>query len=332
LDYRKAFYNELSTFYDVAVLHSGSPTVTPSDRYHEILVSAFNIGPFVLQPGIFSYVFKRRYVAVVLMADLRWFFSIFVAFFISKKKLVWWGLWITKSKLANRVRLYLSRRNKSIFYCHDERQRFIDLGAPAEQLFVANNTIEVDMSDPPKFERPRTTILSVGSLNKRKQHDVLIRAFANICSEIPPEINIVLIGNGSEKTPLMALCEELGVSDRVVIKDAITNSTELKAYYNEAIVSVSFGQAGLTVLQSFGNGVPFITKKNAISGGEKTNIVHDVSGLFCEDNQKSLEDALLKMVSDPLYSQRLAANAFSHYETHATIPIMVAGFKEALPG
>ena len=51
-------------------------------------------------------------------------------------------------------------------------------------------------------------------------------------------------------------------------------------FYNRAIMSISLNQAGLSVLNSFAHGVPFVTMNNAASGGEKFNIVNNYNGIF----------------------------------------------------
>lgn len=112
----------------------------------------------------------------------------------------------------------------------------------------------------------------------------------------------------------------------------INDPEKLKEYYQHAIVSVSFGQAGLAVLQSLGYGVPFLTKLNAISGGEKSNIKNNVNSVFCEDNQRSLEQSLVKLCTDIDYSRALGKAAFDHYSEYCTIENMTQGFLDAIEG
>ena len=93
---------------------------------------------------------------------------------------------------------------------------------------------------------------------------------------------------------------------------------------------MSFGQAGLAVLQSMAFGVPFITKRNAISGGEKYNIVDENNGIFCADDMNSLVDAMSRLIVDPGYAKLLGVNAFTHYRDKASVSLMVDGFRAAL--
>ena len=95
-------------------------------------------------------------------------------------------------------------------------------------------------------------------------------------------------------------------------------------------MSVSFGQAGLTVLQSLGYGVPFLTKINAISGGEKTNIRDKENSLFCEDNIDSLESILVEICNDIVFARLMGERAYKYYSKYCTIENMCQGFIDAI--
>ena len=91
----------------------------------------------------------------------------------------------------------------------------------------------------------------------------------------------------------------------------------------------SYGQAGLSVLQSFAYGVPYITCKDAISGGEHKNIVHKMNGLLFDD-QYSIEDAINDLILDKDFAIKLGKNAYNYYSKFCTIEEMAKGFHEAI--
>ena len=49
LHYRKAFYNELSTYHNITVLHSGDSILDNQDLFDEIIVDVIKFGPFYIQ-------------------------------------------------------------------------------------------------------------------------------------------------------------------------------------------------------------------------------------------------------------------------------------------
>ena len=110
----------------------------------------------------------------------------------------------------------------------------------------------------------------------------------------------------------------------------ITDIGVLSKFYFDAICSVSFGQAGLSVLQSLGFGVPFVTKKNAITGGEINNIINNYNGFLCEDSVESLSSKLVFLSNNIEHSMKMGENAFNYYSENCTIEKMSNGFKLAI--
>lgn len=331
LHYRKALYNELSTKYNVTVLHSGEKSLTKEDNYKEIISNKTKILYFEIQHDVLSEV-RNNYDVVVAMLDLHWLNCLLIPYFIKNKtNLIWWGQWLTGNIIADKFRIYFSKgKRNSILYTESAKKEFINKGVSEKKLFVANNTIDVEIRYKCFNELNKSNILFIGSLNKRKQLDVLLMAFKEIIHDIPKSINLIIVGNGEEKDKLNTLIGELELNDRVFMKGKITSNKLLLDFYKKAIVNVSFGQAGLSVLQSFGYGVPFITKVNAISGGEKTNIIDGYNGYFCEDTVESLKSKLLLIIGNKELAKELGKNAYDYYSEKCTIKNMAKGFIDAI--
>jgi len=332
LHYRRAFLNALSEIDDVTVVHSGSPSKRADDCFSEVILPVRKIGPFMLQRNLIRLIAQRKPKTVIAMFDVRWAISVRAMFkFDHIVNWVWWGLDKGKSVTAFTIKIALAnRQNPVVFYNHVIRDEFSPYIYPKEKLFVANNTFHVSHRSE-SFRHPtKTRIINVGSLDARKQNDVTIRALHTVLQEMDTEIRFTLIGVGAEMENLRLLVEELGMQDHVELVGNIEDPKLLEAYYADALASVSFGQAGLAVLQSMAFGVPFVTKHNSISGGEKYNISDGVNGILCDDEPKSLEDALRVLISSPDYARELGEAAYLHYSQKATIENMVATFKKAI--
>ncbi len=332
LHYRKSLYNELSKLYDVTVLHSGKNAVTEDDKFVEIIKNKKKIGPFYIQEGVLSEVKNNSYDVIISMFDLHWVNNILAMYLHNKNsKFIWWGTWFSKNYIGNKIKLYLTNQNySSIFYTKEAKESFVKSGVAPQKLFVANNTFDIGKRSKCYENKSKNSILFVGSLDKRKQNDVLINAFYNIKDKIPLATTLIIIGEGEEKENLQFLVNKLDLNKRVIFAGKITDTNELLNFYSQAIVSVSFGQAGLSVLQSLGFGVPFITKKNAVSGGEKTNIIHGTNGFFCEDNINSLESYILELCLKIDFARKLGNQAYTYYSRFCTIANMAQGFSDAI--
>lgn len=332
LHYRIPFFNVLAQNYNVTVLHSGTNSKGPDDIFEEIIVPVKKIGPFYLQKGVLAEANNNKYDVIIALFDVRWVNTLRSIHNHNKKaKYILWGAWITNNYLADRARLYYTKKvYANVFYTNEALKEFVHKGIDPINLYVANNTFEVGERIR-SFEYPaKTSILFVGSLDERKQNDILLKSFSEVLDKIPSVITLTIVGDGVQKEILEKLANELKLGDRIDFVGKVTNTRHLMDYYKKAIFSISFGQAGLSVLQSMGYGVPFLTKENAISGGEKSNIKNGYNGILCKDNQVSLTENLVRLCNDINYARKLGENAFDYYTKYCSMENMVQGFRDAI--
>jgi glycosyltransferase involved in cell wall biosynthesis len=332
LHYRVPLFNTLSKKYDLTVLHSGKSIRKSSDLYNEIIVPVFKVSKIHFQPGLIKEIKNNKYDVVILLFDVAWVTSLIASFCLKKnQRLILWGSWITKNFLANKVRLFFSKlANGNIFYTYKSSKDFNNMGLDSGKIFIANNTFDVGNVFDSSTCLDKNSLIFVGSLDSRKQNDVLIRAFHKILPKIDDGINLHIIGSGTEYVSLVKLVNDLNMSERIIFKGKIEDQNLLALEYKHAIASISFGQAGLSVLQSLGFGVPFVTKKNAISGGEIFNIKHNHNGILCDDNIDDLQSHLLLLCTDKNYARQMGANAHNYYRQFCTMDNMAQGFIDAI--
>jgi len=333
LHYRKPFFNGLAYHYDTTVLHSGDISVnSQEDSYKEYIVPLKKKNKFYLQSEVVPYIKKNDLDVVIGMFDLAWV-DIVKAFFYCKKNnipFVWWGIGFGKNKVINFIRkILVNYSNGVILYTKESKELFVQYGIIKEKIFVANNTFHVE-NRIKGYEFSKDSILFVGSLDKRKQNDILINAFSSIVDDIPKNINLIIIGEGIELENLRKLSSKLKLENRVKFIGKVTDTKILASYYKKAICSVSFGQAGLSVLQSLAYGVPFITKRTAISGGEISNIIDGYNGFLCEDDIESLKLSLTNIILDKEKTISMGKNAYDYYSENATMEKMIQGFIDAI--
>lgn len=332
LHYRKPMFNFLSEKYNVTVLHSGKSINNKNDKYQELIFPAKKSGPFFIQEGLINEIKNNKYDFIILLFDVRWVNTIIAILMLRKSEnIILWGAWLTNNKAINIIRFWISKKvYANVFYTNKSRLEFINLGLNKSNSYVANNTFDVGRRVESYNNIIKDTILFVGTLNTRKENDILISSFNNILKKIPKSIYLSFIGDGDQLHNLSNQVKSYQIESRVNFYGRIEDVDKLRDFYKRAIVCVSYGQSGLSVLQSLGYGVPFLTKINSISGGEKTNIINDFNGVFCDDNQKSLENSLIKLCVDIEFSRKLGKNAFDYYSKYCTIENMTQGFIDAM--
>ncbi|MGH9387898.1 MAG: glycosyltransferase family 4 protein [Vicinamibacterales bacterium] len=126
-------------------------------------------------------------------------------------------------------------------------------------------------------------LLSVGRLQTRKGHDLVIRALPHILGS-SPSLRYVIVGEGPEASRLKALVAELGLTNRVSFAGPVP-ADKLPAYYAAADIFVhpnrmdgsEFEGFGLVFLEAAAAGLAAIGGR---SGGVPEAVEHGRTGLL----------------------------------------------------
>jgi len=166
--------------------------------------------------------------------------------------------------------------------------------------YACADTIEID--DNCRF------ILNIGSFERIKGQDVLIRAFKEINHQFP-DVYLVLIGrSGEAEVYLKRLVKELGMCDRIkMIKDLQHKNT--MAYLKKASLFVLPSRSesfGITILESGVFGVPVVASE---VGGVMEILEQGKTGrLVPADDQSALSANILLLLKNPYESRIMASN------------------------
>ncbi len=120
------------------------------------------------------------------------------------------------------------------------KEALVGLGAPAEKVTVLRNGVDTTLFRPPadrgalraSLGLTRPTVISVGHLVERKGHHLVIEAMARL-----PGCELVVVGEGAERTRLEGLVVAMGLGGRVRLLGARSHG-ELPGLYGAADVLV----------------------------------------------------------------------------------------------
>lgn len=221
----------------------------------------------------------------------------------------------------------IAMADASVFYTEYPKNKYIDLGIPKQKMFVAPNTVEVLKMELKKENKD--SILFVGTLLKQKRVDLLLEAYKNAIKKNRDIPVLKIIGEGEEYEPIRQWIAERHLSDKIILPGPIYEEEILKEEFAHALATVSADQAGLTVLKSMGYGVPFITNRNAITGGEIFNIKNGINGVLFDD-MSELETILLDIADNPAKYIEMGERAYEYYYSCRTIEDCKDGFIDAI--
>lgn len=333
--YRIPIFNLLAESVDLTVVYE-SGAVPEGVRFAVKKVSLFHIPRVgkVYRGGLGK--LTRGYDVVINSYDT----PVYVARRLGRLKrrgfgLVHWGIGVSASYSARydaddqNKRFYdgiLRASDACLFYSDYPTEKYAAQGWPREMLFTAPNTVLVQPDDTP---RKKDTLLFLGSLYPQKGFDELLEQYELACRENADVPRLVIIGDGSERGRIEAWTRGHGLAERVEFTGAIFDDTALGHYFAAAIACVSPNQAGLTVLKSMGCGVPYITRRDAITGGELFNI-HDRENGVLYDRADELKNILLDLTEHPETYMLYGSNARAYYEANRKPQGMADGFLAAI--
>jgi len=337
--YRIPILNLIANYNDIklTVAHSGKNKMTVNSTFEEVLFVEKKIGPFTIHKNkILS--FCNQFDVVVAMFYLQKISLMRLLFNHNRKyKIIYWGIGVRASytnkfdspTFVNKIRYFLAKKSDAmIFYTDYAREKYINKGINADKLFVMQNTVEVKGRSKNYNPKGRNSILFMGTINKSKKIFELLEAYkvSFIKTDNMPKLEIV--GTGADFDLVKSWVENNDLSNMIIIHGAIFDEVKKKEIFERSIVSISPGQAGLSVLTSFGYGVSFITYKDAITGGERLNIIDEYNGLLFSD-YKDLERIIIDIATNKDKYLIYGKNALNYYNNNRTPKIMAQGFIDA---
>ncbi|SFU46989.1 Glycosyltransferase involved in cell wall bisynthesis [Pseudoduganella namucuonensis] len=202
---------------------------------------------------------------------------------------------IPRFRLPRRMILWAARNAKGLItVCNALKDEMVQLGVAADAITPLRNGVDLQRFAPADRGAARArlgltgfTLLSVGLLDPRKGHDLVIRALAEL-----PDARLLIAGTGPERKRLEDLAREVGVAPRVRFLGSVPQ-TELAGYYNAAdmlvLASSREGWANV-LLESMACGTPVVASN--VWGTPEVVAAPEAGVLMRERTPAALADAV----------------------------------------
>ncbi len=148
----------------------------------------------------------------------------------------------------------------------------------------------------PTAERERESlIVAVGRLAHQKGFDLLVRAFSQVAADFPGW-SVAILGEGQERSSLLQLCSELGVSDRVVLAGQVADVDSWLARAAVVVQPSRFEGFPNALLEAMGMGTAVISAD--CPSGPSDLIENGINGrLVPMEDVEALAAALRQLLS-----------------------------------
>ena len=337
--YREPIYRIMKEEVDLTLAYTVRSDIK-SEEFKIIKLPNKSFGPFHIHFNVYKIL--DEYDVVILQPHLNCITLNRIAFFPRKFKLVTWTIGVhatydTPYDLSKKpsfkdwcFQLIQNRADACIFYMPGPIQYWKKyMKIDESKYFVAHNTVAVAEIGTLSPFKNRNSFLFVGSLYRQKGIGELIEAYkrANEKTDYLPILNIV--GDGPEKESIKQQVESSGLENKIYIRGPIYEEEKLKDYFLEALLCISPKQAGLSIPKSLGYGCPFVTRPDAITGGERDNIINGYNGFFYTSVEQ-LSDLLINVSNNPEQLEILSVNALNYYQTTCHPIIMAKGAIDAI--
>lgn len=218
-------------------------------------------------------------------------------------------------------RLYLPTIGKWIFrtadavicYTEAERNQLVDLGVSPDTIHVIHNGIDTGVFAPSDSASPGEQILWIGRFTPGKGVEYLLKGFHAFSRE-HPDYTLVMVGRGPLRDELTRMIREMGLEDRVVLKDFVSN-TELPDLYRDSSVFVlSSLEEGVprTILEAMACERPVV----CTALPQLVDIVSGCGILVPTRDPAAVAEALATLASDPSFARRLGRSARAKVAAH----------------
>lgn len=334
--YNVPVYNVISEHYDLTVGFYQKDKSKGECLFKKKLFETSGIRSLVFIKGFSQ--FASTFDVVCIIPDMHIISYCLLPFLPRKNKVVNWSIGFRvsyvhpyttdrKHVFADKVfQSILSHCDASIFYMEKSKEFWNGTSLDMNRVFVAPNTTEVV---PIVFvPENKKNLLFVGTLYKGKGLDKLLASVKEVVNNGYKDVKLTIVGDGDCRKELEDFVANNGLKSNVSFTGAIFDEKELAKHFTEALLCISPTQGGLSCPKSMGYGVPFVTRKDAITGGEVYHISPGVNGIMY-DKDEELTSIIEDTCKNPQKYIDMGMAAKDYYDNHATIKHMAQGAMDA---
>jgi hypothetical protein len=332
--YRLPIFELLAENCDLTVAYSLGEGTDEKLNFKILKLPIIKINRFIIHKDNI-YKICQSFDAVIAYGDLSWLSYSSLGFYKKRKfKLMYWSIGVSASYSKkfdshtkwDNIRDYFYRKADAlIFYTDYPIEKYIKRGFDRKTLFVAPNTVSVLNEK----DEVKDSLLFIGTLYFEKDILILLNSYKKAYLENNEVLTLNIVGGGPDFQKVKNWVTENKFTKKIYLLGPIYDIEKKAKIFKKAFACISPSQAGLGVLESMGYGVPFITMKDSITGGERFNIIDNENGLLLATKDE-LKNIIIDITINKSKYIKMGNNAKEYYFKNRTPEQMAGGIESAL--
>lgn len=199
-----------------------------------------------------------------------------------------------------------------------------------KKAVILRNPVHPDFFRKPFEGEREKTVVAVGRVDENKNHELLIRAFAQIAGDFP-EYKLLIYGEGEKRKALQELAGDLGLEERILLPGNEEHVEE--AIYRARVFVLPSNTEGMpnTLIEAMLLGLTVIAT-DCPCGGCAELIEHEQNGLLTPvGDVEKMKENLRRVLAHPREADRMGRNAAQLRDLYQARAVY-GGWKEYLEG
>lgn len=204
------------------------------------------------------------------------------------------------------MRILYPKADGLIMQTEDAKSYFPE--AIQQKAVVIPNPISMEALRKPFVGVRKKEIVAVGRLTEEKNYPLLLRAFKEISIKFP-EYKLLIYGEGILRQELEGLIKQLDLEGRAIL--AGQRDDIFEQIYESSLFVLASKHEGMpnALMEAMALGLPVIAT-DCPCGGPRFLIENGENGILVEsDHQEALKEAMVRVLSDKVFAEKLGKQA-----------------------